>query len=190
MINGATKGYGHAMTVNYALAVLVATLSPADTTNRDNVESAAKCVQEDFGKLDILIGNAGYLSRFDRLLNIKGTYLMSRATIPVLLKSYLKTPINLSSEGAHGVIPGASAYMTTKLMICNLSEFLRIDYGSQDLLAYTVNVGDVSSSSTNRSWRKEWLAGRYVSWPWDTEELDVQKDEILEKDLLKVRFSV
>lgn len=38
--------------------------------------------------------------------------------------------------------------------------------------------------------RQEWLAGRYVSVNWDMEELFAKKDEIVEKDLLRVRMAV
>jgi hypothetical protein len=36
--------------------------------------------------------------------------------------------------------------------------------------------------------RREWLAGRYVSCPWDMEELMTKKDEIVEQDKLKLRM--
>jgi hypothetical protein len=36
--------------------------------------------------------------------------------------------------------------------------------------------------------RREWQGGRYVSCPWDMEELTKKKDEIIEKDKLKMRM--
>lgn len=38
--------------------------------------------------------------------------------------------------------------------------------------------------------RQEWLRGRYVSVNWDMDELFAKKDEIIEKDLLRVRIAV
>lgn len=38
--------------------------------------------------------------------------------------------------------------------------------------------------------KREWLAGRYVSVTWDMKELLDKKDEIIKKDLLKVRMLV
>jgi len=38
--------------------------------------------------------------------------------------------------------------------------------------------------------KREWLAGRYVSVNWDMNEFLSKKDEIIEKDLLKVRMAV
>jgi hypothetical protein len=36
--------------------------------------------------------------------------------------------------------------------------------------------------------RKEWLGGRYVSCPWDMEELLEKKEEIISGDKLKLRL--
>ena len=38
--------------------------------------------------------------------------------------------------------------------------------------------------------RQDWLAGRYVSCTWDMPEFFAKKDEVLERDLLKVRMRV
>ena len=38
--------------------------------------------------------------------------------------------------------------------------------------------------------KRTWLAGRYVSCTWDMGELMGKKEEIIEKDLLKVRMAV
>lgn len=38
--------------------------------------------------------------------------------------------------------------------------------------------------------KRGWLAGRYVSVTWDMKELLEKKDEIIKKDLLKVRMAV
>ena len=38
--------------------------------------------------------------------------------------------------------------------------------------------------------RRDWLAGRYISVAWDMDELLAKKEEIIERDLLKVRMAV
>ena len=38
--------------------------------------------------------------------------------------------------------------------------------------------------------KREWLAGRYVDVTWDMEEFLGKREEIVERDLLKVRMAV
>lgn len=38
--------------------------------------------------------------------------------------------------------------------------------------------------------RRDWLAGRYVSCNWDMAELLHRQDEIVEKDLLKLKLAL
>jgi len=37
--------------------------------------------------------------------------------------------------------------------------------------------------------RRDWLAGRYISCTWDMPELLSRKDEIVDKNLLKLRMN-
>ena len=68
-----------------------------DVTDASSTEAAAKKVKEEFGGLDVLFNNAGYLETFRKIgesdweewwktqeVNIKGPYLVARAFIPVL----------------------------------------------------------------------------------------------------------
>ncbi|KAI9665800.1 MAG: putative secondary metabolism biosynthetic enzyme [Bathelium mastoideum] len=256
LITGASRGCGRAMAIGYAKAgisqLALAARSPISTeeileaaksagrpepkiltlkfsvTDRSEIETAAKLVEEQFGKLDILINNAGYLGNFEPILdsdpddwwsnwetNIKGIYLVSRAFIRLLLKSELKTVINITSEGANVLLKGASGYMSTKMANLRLSQFLSLDYDEQGLLAYSVNPGGVHTDLGHNmpeylwgpilvdepdlcgesipwltSQKRDWLAGRYVSCTWDMKELDERKDEIVKNDLLKLRLAV
>ena len=69
-----------------------------DVTDEASVNAAARSAKETFGRLDILINNAGYLELFKEIaqsdvsewwksweVNIKGTYLVTRALLPLLL---------------------------------------------------------------------------------------------------------
>lgn len=146
--------------------------------------------------------------------NIKGTYLVTRAFLPLLLASPTKTVLNISSVGAHRIAPGASAYQTAKLAICRFTEFLVVEYGKGGLIALAVHPGGVKTelahgmpewmhavlidepelSADSMVWlaseRREWLSGRYVSCTWNVDELEGKKEKVLEGDLLKVRMAV
>jgi NAD(P)-dependent dehydrogenase (short-subunit alcohol dehydrogenase family) len=149
-------------------------------------------------------------------VNTFGAYLIVRATIPLLLKKDdgLKTILNVSSVGAHILMPGGSAYQSGKLALIRFTEFINAEYGEQGLLSIAVHPGGVPTelakgmpeaahhvlidqpalAADTFVWltaeRRDWLASRYVSCTWDMEELGGMKDKIVKKDLLKVRLDV
>jgi NAD(P)-dependent dehydrogenase (short-subunit alcohol dehydrogenase family) len=123
-----------------------------DVMSYESVEAGAKTLEKEFGKLDILINNAGYLSAFESIaegdhsewwrnyeINLRGVYWVSKAFLPLMLKGGEKTIVNVSSAGAHGVGLGASGYQGSKFALLRFTEFLMIDYGEQGLLAYSVH---------------------------------------------------
>ncbi|KAL7904780.1 NAD(P)-binding protein [Trichoderma velutinum] len=145
-------------------------------------------------------------------VNIKGVYLCHRYFIPLLLKSQTKTIINCSSIGAHLILPGASSYQTSKFAIARLTEFADKEYYQQGLIAINLHPGGVATELAYNMpkhmhqllidppelaahtfvWlakeRREWLSGRFISVCWDMQELERKKDEILQKNSLKVRM--
>ncbi|OAP62391.1 hypothetical protein AYL99_04594 [Fonsecaea erecta] len=209
-----------------------------DTTDVAVVDRAVKTVEQEFGTLDVVINNASRMETWKPIhetdvqdwwstweVNVKGTYLVSRATLPLLLKGQHKTMIVISSAGglttscvfheeAFSAKEGAggSAYQGTKTAQIRFNDFLMKEYGEQGLLAYAVHPGGVKTEvgttmpehmhhllvaepelpADTLVWltreRREWLAGRYVNAPWDMEELWRKRDEILEKDLLKLKL--
>lgn len=113
------------------------------------------------GELDFLMNNAGYISKItpigksdpddwwrDCEVNIKGTYLMSRAFLHLHLQSPSKTVINIPSIGARQLWSVSSAYDISKLSMLRFTEFLMVDRGAQGLVALSVHPGGVKSDLT------------------------------------------
>ncbi|KAH8202500.1 hypothetical protein TruAng_003308 [Truncatella angustata] len=151
-------------------------------------------------------------------VNVHGLLNMARAFLPCLLSSHkssggMCTMINVSSSGALSARLGSGSYRSSKLAILRLTEHLQLDHGDQGLLTFCVNPGAIKTKITENlipeeirdrlphrpaiagdtiAWlaseRREWLGGRYVNCPWDMEEFVAQKDEIIEKDKLKMRM--
>lgn len=120
--------------------------------------------------------------------------------------------INVSSSGALSVRPGSSHYRSSKLAVLRWTESLQLDYASVGLVCYCVNPGAIKTQITINepadlrdrlphkvdiagdticwlaSERRGWLGGRYVSCPWDMEELMSRREEIVEGDKLKLRM--
>ena len=129
-----------------------------DVTSRESVDNAAMTVEKEFGKLDIVINNAGILGRNIPVadsdpddwwnvwtMNVRGPYLITRAFLPLLLRGGDKTIINVSSVGAHLTTPGLSSYQTTKLALLRFTEFLCAEYLDKGLLAYCIHPGSVAT---------------------------------------------
>ncbi|KAI0538222.1 NAD(P)-binding protein [Xylaria digitata] len=199
-----------------------------DITSEAGVAAAASAVEDAFGgTLDILINNAGRVSAMVPLtegdaddwwatweLNIRATYLCTKAFLPLLLKSSTRTVIITSSAGAHMLIQNLLGYQTSKTALCRFTEFLAKEYEDQGLVAVAVHPGDVLTEMTTALgdgmrplfketpeltgdslvWlakeRREWLSGRFVSVTWDMRELERKREEIVAKDLLKLRLAV
>ncbi|KAF2824803.1 NAD(P)-binding protein [Ophiobolus disseminans] len=150
-------------------------------------------------------------------VNVNGLFNMARAFLPMLLSANashngLCTMINVASSGALTARPGSGSYRSSKLAILRWTETLQLEYGDQRLLTFCVNPGAIKTKITETApeavrnkfpdrpdvagdtiaWlaaeRRGWLAGRYVSCPWDMEELVKKKNEIVEKDMLKMRM--
>ncbi|KAH7397803.1 putative NADP(+)-dependent dehydrogenase [Cadophora sp. MPI-SDFR-AT-0126] len=125
----------------------------------------------------------------------------------------LCTMINVSSSGALSARPTSCSYRSSKLAILRWTETLQLEDGEKGLLTFCVNPGAIKTKITENMlpekvrdslpdqpsvagdtivWlaaeRREWLGGRYVSCPWDMEELMKKKDEIIKNDLLKLRM--
>ncbi|KIN00047.1 hypothetical protein OIDMADRAFT_181275 [Oidiodendron maius Zn] len=150
-------------------------------------------------------------------VNALGLFNMARTFLPTQLSTRassggLCTMINVASSGALSARPGSGSYWSSKLAILRWTESLQLEYGVEGLLTFCVNPGAIKTKITETLpemvrdalpdspdiagdtivWlaaeRREWLGGRYVSCPWDMEELMKKKDEIIEKDKLKMRM--
>lgn len=200
-----------------------------DVTDKKSVSDAAAEIDQKFDGLDIVINNAGYLETFKKIadsdpdewwktwqVNTFGAYLVVRSAIPLLLKKKdgLKTILNVSSIGAHVIMPGASAYQPTKLALTRFTEFINEEYADEGLVSYAVHPGGVMTELASgmpkeshgllidqpalaadtfvwlTAQRRDWLAGRYISSTWDMKELEGMKQDIIKGDLLKVRLDV
>ena len=82
--------------------------------DRGSVTAAADAIGQAFGKLDVVVNNAGYLEAWQPLadsdpdewwrtwdVNIRGVYEVTRALLPLVLKSEGKTILSIGSNGAH-----------------------------------------------------------------------------------------
>lgn len=108
--------------------------APADVTDAAAVEAAVRAAVERWGRLDILVLNAGTWrgaalhetteAEWDALLalNLKGAFLVLRAAAPWMIGQRRGTIVGIGSAGGLVGQPGAAAYAASKWGLRGLLE--------------------------------------------------------------------
>lgn len=134
----------------------------ADITDAASVAAAANEIRARFGKVNILINNAAFLGKGASIIesdpeewwrswevNNKGTYLMTREILPLLLAAgdadVPKQVVNLTSIGAHLGWPAHSSYTTSKLAVIRFTERIYAEYGDKGVIAIALHPGVVAT---------------------------------------------
>ena len=131
-----------------------------DVTDRNQVESLAAAAKEAFGRIDVLVNNAGLmpLAPLDALkvdeweqmvdVNIKGVMYGIAAVLPTMREQHSGHILNLSSVAGHKVFPGAAVYCATKYAVKALSEGVRME-GGDEIRSTNISPGAVATELTS-----------------------------------------
>ncbi|MCX2951812.1 SDR family oxidoreductase [Lentzea sp. NEAU-D7] len=144
-----------------------------DVTRREDLHSLVALARERFGRLDVLVGNAGAgpISPLDDLrvdewdemvdVNIKGVLHGIAAALPVFREQQAGHFVTTSSTAAFRVVPSMAVYAGTKVAVRAICEGLRQEAGAF-LRVTTVFPGfvhtDFAEASTNTEVRES-IAG-------------------------------
>ena len=128
-----------------------------DVTDKVQVEAVVAAVVADFGKLDVLINNAGLMpirpmaevntDEWDAMIdvNLKGTLYGIAAALPRFIAQDSGHIINLSSvAGVKVFAPGGTVYSGTKFAVRAISEGLRQEVG-EHIRVTSIEPGAVDS---------------------------------------------
>ena len=149
-----------------------------DITDPHLHQQLLQTCRERFGRLDVLINNAGVmpLSRLDVLkvdewnrmidVNIRGVLHGIAAALPVMQRQRSGQFVNIASIGAYSVVPTGAVYCATKYAVRAISEGLRQEVGG-DIRVTLVSPGVVESelaeSISDESSREAMKAFRKVA---------------------------
>lgn len=125
----------------------------SDVSLEKDCEEAVAHAKELFGKIDILFNNAGVLplavthetpvEEWDKVfaINVRGTFLMSKFTIPHMIEQGGGTIVNNSSILGLKAIPGVAAYNSTKGAVTQFTRSMALEYGAHGIRVNAICPG-------------------------------------------------
>jgi NAD(P)-dependent dehydrogenase (short-subunit alcohol dehydrogenase family) len=135
-----------------------ASFRSCDVSDAGQVAALVDGAVADFGRLDVLVNDAGVsggshrlheldIDAWDRTIavNLRGTFLCARAAIPHLLRGQHSAMINIAST--YGIIgaPLAPSYCASKGGIVTLTRQMAVDYGPDGLRVNAICPGYIDT---------------------------------------------
>lgn len=183
LITGAAVGIGRASALRFAAegaAVAVADIDrprlqaladalqasgtscmalPMDVTDESSVAAAFGQVRERYGRLDVLMNNAGGSSMNDRnvvdidmeefwraiRIDLFGTFVCCRHAIPLMRLAKGGSIVNMGSISAHRGLVGRDAYTCAKGGVTALSRSLAVEFAAERIRSNIIAPGAVLS---------------------------------------------
>ena len=156
-----------------------------DVTDESSVKSAIDAVYSHFGRMDILLNNAGIAVRggvhnmsveeWDKSMdtNVKGIYLVSKYVIPHMMEQKYGKVVNISSINA--VIADKAdifirhSYNASKSAVLGLSKGMAASYGRYNITVNSIGPGLFESEMTKETLFKsdDFLQGYNSQCPMD-----------------------
>ena len=139
---------------------------PADISQEKNAQALINFALSKFGTVDILVNCAGVLgpvglsSEVDSKkwleavqINFCGTFLCTKAVLPVMIKKQKGKIINFSGGGAVSPRPRFSAYSASKAAVVRLTETL-----SMEVSEHNIDINAIAPGAVNTKLLEEVLA--------------------------------
>jgi NAD(P)-dependent dehydrogenase (short-subunit alcohol dehydrogenase family) len=137
-----------------------------DHADEADAERMVAAAAERFGRLDVLVNNAGAIRRNlllheveperwdDQIrINLRGPYLVARAALARMLEAEGdRAIVNVSSTLAHTAAPGVAPYAAAKGGVIALTKSLAVEYGPQGIRVNCVcpHIVETALAETDR----------------------------------------
>ena len=133
-----------------------------DVTSEENIQSSFAQIVSDFGKVDILINNAGVWCHHDgscrhfletisddewkRIIdiNLLGTFHCMKQVIPGMVERHFGRIVNLGSIAGNSGLPGAADYSAAKAAVIMLTKVAAMENAKRGITVNSVSPGMVA----------------------------------------------
>jgi NAD(P)-dependent dehydrogenase (short-subunit alcohol dehydrogenase family) len=133
-----------------------------DVTVQDDIDRVVDRIEEETGRIDCLVNNAGYAQygpmedvtterlhyQFD--VNVYGPHRLTRAVLPLMRAQEEGTIVNMSSVNGRFAQPGSGAYAGSKYALEAISDALRSEVEPMGIEVVLIEPGPVSTNFNDR----------------------------------------
>ena len=128
---------------------------PCNLNQIDKIKDSVLKIHEDFGRIDVVINNAGValskdfkdttLEQYDNIMNVncRAPYFTLQYCLPYLLKSNCATVINIGSVVSKEGYPLQSAYSASKHALIGWTKSFAKEYYDKNIRTYIICPGGV-----------------------------------------------
>jgi 3-oxoacyl-[acyl-carrier protein] reductase len=134
----------------------------ADVNDEGSVRAAVRAAETEFGRIDLLVNNAGVSERDDATVweadagdwwqvvatNLRGPMLFCQAVVPGMLRRGSGRIVNINSLRAVHALPTQTAYGISKAALGKLTQSLAAGLAGTGVLAFDYSPGRVQTDLT------------------------------------------
>jgi len=134
-----------------------------DVTKKSEVQRMVEETRKKFGRIDVLVNNAGTDKKgaitdlpeetWDMLmsLNLKGVFLCTQAVMPVMIEQHYGRVVNISSMAGKTGEPLTSPYCATKFGVIGFTQSVALEVGKHNVTINAVCPGPVDTELIRKS---------------------------------------
>ncbi len=140
----------------------IARIFPVDVTDKDGLEKSAKSLRDEFGKIDVMIANAGIgggavhakdlnLETFSKVINVNvfGAFNSLAAVLPDMIEKNGGQIVVISSLAGFRGLPKSASYSASKAAVNNLFESVRLDLLKTNIDVTIIQPGFIKTPLTS-----------------------------------------
>lgn len=140
---------------------------PTDVSDEVQVLRLVKMTMAEFGRIDVLVNNAGYaviskivdadVKDYDGMMNVnlRGPFLCSKAVLPSMIQQKRGAIINIASLAGKNAFAGGAIYSATKWGLLGFSRSLMLEVREYNIRIVTICPGSVNTTFSGPSKESE-----------------------------------